>query len=291
MKVCGFTFIRNAVKYDFPVVEAIKSVLPVCDKMIVAVGKSDDDTLGLINAIGDPRVEIIETIWDDTLRQGGQVLAVETNKAFDAIPSEYDWCFYIQGDEVIHEQYLENIKMAMEQNLNNTNVEGLLFKYRHFYGTYSYVADSRTWYRNEIRIVRNNKQIRSYKDAQGFRKNNLKLNVIPIDAFVNHYGWVRPPHVMKEKVVHTSNFWNNDNNVVEKLNSAEVFDYSLVDSITRFEGSHPQVMLERIKQLQWTANLDPGKKRFKLKDWLLYKFEKLTGYRLWEYRNYKMIFA
>lgn len=110
MKVSGFTFVRNAIKFDYPIVEAIGSILPLCDEVIVAVGKSEDNTLELIRSINDPKIKIIETIWDDTLREGGRVLAEETNKAFDAIDSKSDWCFYIQGDEVI----LSNIMLPLK---------------------------------------------------------------------------------------------------------------------------------------------------------------------------------
>jgi hypothetical protein len=44
MKVAGFTFIRNAVKNDYPVVEAITSILSICDEFVVALGNSDDGT-------------------------------------------------------------------------------------------------------------------------------------------------------------------------------------------------------------------------------------------------------
>jgi len=114
MKVSGFTIIRNGIKFDFPIVEAIKSILPVCDEVVVAVGKSDDDSLGLINSISDKKIKIIETVWDESLREGGRVLADETNKAFEAISKDSDWAFYIQGDECVHEQYLPAIKEAMD---------------------------------------------------------------------------------------------------------------------------------------------------------------------------------
>jgi len=155
MKIAGFTFVRNAIKFDYPVVEAIMSILPLCDEVVVAVGKSDDDTLGLIQRIDSPKIKIVETLWDDTLRQGGKVLAVETNKALAAISPDADWCFYIQGDEVLHEQYIPVVRKAMEDNLGNKEVEGLLFHYTHFYGSYRYVGDSHRWYRREIRVFRN----------------------------------------------------------------------------------------------------------------------------------------
>ncbi|HRT81020.1 MAG TPA: hypothetical protein P5538_08795, partial [Bacteroidales bacterium] len=159
MKVCGFSFIRNAIKYDYPVIEAISSILPVCDKFIVAVGNSEDNTRKLIENIDKDKIIIIDTIWEDSLREGGRVLALETNKAFQSIPEDFDWCFYIQGDEVVHEKYLEKIYESMLKYNNNKNIEGLLFKYLHFYGSYDYVGTSYRWYRNEIRIIRNEKTI------------------------------------------------------------------------------------------------------------------------------------
>src|SRR5687768_5278014 len=105
MKVSGFTFVRNAIKYDYPIVEAIQSILPLCDEVVVAVGDSEDGTMELIKGIPSEKIRIIETIWDDTLREGGRVLAVETDKAFSAVSEDADWAFYIQGDEVLHEKY------------------------------------------------------------------------------------------------------------------------------------------------------------------------------------------
>src|SRR5882672_3291665 len=148
MKVTGFTIIRNAIKYDYPVVEAITSILPVCDEFLVSVGNSEDGTMDLIKKINSPKIKIMESIWDDKLREGGKLLSLETNKVFDAIDKSSDWCFYIQSDEVIHEKYLESIGRAMEQFKDDKTVDGLLFNYTHFYGNYNFVGNSRSWYRN-----------------------------------------------------------------------------------------------------------------------------------------------
>src|SRR5690606_5333838 len=145
----------------------------------------------LLKSINSPKIRIIDTIWDESLREGGRTFAEETNKAFQAISADTDWAFYIQGDEVIHEKYLPVIKREMEVCLNDHNIEGLLFKYIHFYGSYDYYASSRRWYRKEIRVLRNLKGITSYRDAQGFRINDRKIRVKEIDAYVYHYGWVK----------------------------------------------------------------------------------------------------
>jgi hypothetical protein len=290
MKVTGFTIIRNAIKYDYPVVEAINSILPLCDEFVVAVGNSEDETLQLITSINSPKIKIIETVWDDTLRQGGQVLAIETNKAFDAISADTDWCFYIQSDECVHEKHLAVIKEAMLKYKDQKEVDGLLLNYVHFYGSYHYVGNSRRWYRKEIRIIKNDKSIRSYKDAQGFRKtDNSKLNVKPINAEIYHYGWVKPPKAQQAKQENFHKMWHDDEWMKKNIAQVAEFDYSQIDSLEEFKGSHPQVFQNRVSTADWNFNFDPSQIKLSLKDKFLLFIEKTTGWKVGEYKNYKVV--
>lgn len=291
MRVCGFTIIRNAVKLDYPVVEAIRSILPICDEVVVAVGQSDDNTLDLIRRIDQQKIRIIETVWDDTKREGGHVLALETDKAFAAIPQNADWCFYIQADEVLPEQYLDEVRDAMLRHLDDRRVEGLLFNYRHFYGSYDYVGTSWKWYRREIRIVRNDKAIFSYRDAQGFRKKpNQKLRVKLVNAEIYHYGWVREPKAMRRKQLAFSQLYHDDQWLEENVPKEEDFDYSQIDSLARFTGVHPKVMEDRIRRLNWKFDHDLSKNRLSLREQLKRLASLLLlGYRVGEYKNYKLL--
>lgn len=289
MFVSGFSFVRNAVKLDYPVVEAIQSILPLVDEFVLVVGNSEDDTLALINSIGDPKIRVVHSIWDDTLRQGGRVLAEETNKAFAAINPKADWAIYIQGDECIHERYHPVIKQAMNDFLKDKKVEGLLFKYLHFFGSFDFIADSRTWYRNEIRIVKNLPGVKSYKDAQGFRIEGRKLKVKAIDAYVYHYGWVRHPKYQMAKQLEANKFWHDDDWINKRFDADKQFDYSIIDSLAHFKGSHPAVMQKRIDEMNWEFESDPTKKKFGLKKACLYWLEKVTGWRIGEYKNYEVI--
>ena len=286
MKVSGFTFIRNALKYDYPIVEAILSILPICDEFIIAVGNSDDDTLALIQKIDSQKIKIIQTVWDDTLRANGEVLAIETNKAFKAISPDSDWAFYIQGDEIVHEKYLNSIQLTMQKYVLDSEVDGLLFDYKHFYGSYDFVGSSNNWYKKEIRIIRNNQQIYSFKDAQGFRKEaNKKLKVVAANAFIYHYGWVKDPRSMQFKQEDFSKLWHNDEWISKNIENVEVFEYEKhISQLSRFDGNHPMVMKERIERLNWKFDYDisKNKRSFKefLKDSLL-----LIGLNF-NYRNY-----
>ncbi len=291
MKVSGFTFIKNAVQFDYPATEAIRSILPLCDEMIVAVGDSADDTRELIHSIGSEKIKIMDTVWDPLLREGGVVLADETNKAFRAISGNPDWCFYIQGDEVIHEKYHDTIRKGMLQWKNNPEVDGLLFKYKHFYGSFDYVASSSKWYRNEIRIIRHDPSFYSYRDAQGFRKEaDKKLRVKAVDAYIYHYGWVRPPQIMMDKKRNFGNYWGGDRvtEAFTRLNSGE-FDYSQIDALEKFTDTHPAVMLQRIQRMNWAFDFDLSYNKVTVKDRFKNRMEKWTGIRPFDYKNYILL--
>ena len=289
MKIAGFTIIKNAVVNDFPIVEAIKSILPVVDEMIVLIGDSSDATISLIESIGDPKIKIHHSVWDKNLRKGGVVLAVETDKAFQYIDDSFDWAFYIQGDEVVHEKYHPVIIEACHKYKNDAAVQGLLFNYKHFFGTYDYVGDSRKWYAHEVRIIRNNKKITAYRDAQGFRIGKTKLPVAAINAAIYHYGWVKSPEQMRKKQKESSVFWHDDTQMEKIISSPDYYDFSGFDSLEKFTDTHPIVMKERIIQKNWAIDLDISKKKFSLKNLILYYFEKWTGIRPFDFRNYKII--
>jgi hypothetical protein len=294
MKVSGFTFIRNAVKNDYPIVEAITSILSICDEFIVALGDSEDETESLIRGIGSPKIKIINTVWDTSVRDGGKVFANETDKAFNAISPDSDWAFYIQGDEVVHEKYLPLIKKEMEDNLSDNKVEGLLFKYRHFYGSYDYYGHSRRWYRREIRILRNSKAIHSYRDAQGFRwADNRKIQVKLIDAYIYHYGWVKPPLGLANKLRNFNQFYHDDEWMAQNLPETFTFDYSHKnpDRLVHFTGTHPAVMQKRVAATNWSLDIDLKEldKKMGFRRKALQKIEDLTGWRVSEYKNYKII--
>jgi hypothetical protein len=290
LRVAGFTIVRNAKKFDYPVVEAISSILPLCDIFYVGVGNSDDDTRALIGSIRSEKVIIMDSVWDYSLREGGRLLANETNKVFDNIPLEYDWCFYIQADECVHEEDHEKIRRAMAANLKDKSIDGLLFKYKHFYGQFNYIGAGRRWYSHEIRIIRNDKRIRSYRDAQGFRKiGDQKLLVKDTGAFIYHYGWVKPPDAQQAKQQSFHKMWHDDAWLEKHVGASQEYDYSNVDLLEIYKGSHPAVISPRIARANWSFNYDRKKVKRNLKYRILYFIEKLIGWRLGENRNYKLL--
>jgi hypothetical protein len=288
MKVTGFSFIKNAIRFQYPIEEAVQSILPLCDEVIVAVGASEDNTRELVAGIAPQKIKIIDTIWDDSLKEG-RVLAAETDKAFKAIGNDTDWCIYIQGDEVMHEAYHHHVRSAMEQWKDDKSVDGLLFKYKHFYGSFDYVGISSNWYRHEIRVIKNDKSIHSYRDAQGFRKgSNQKLRVKPIDAYIYHYGWVREPKAMLAKQKSFHHVYHGSESDKEKVYTGE-FDYTQINALEKFTGKHPAVMQPRINTRNWKFDYDLSYNKLSLKEHFKNFIEKLTGKRPFDYKNYIVV--
>lgn len=294
MKVSGFTFVRNAVKFDYPVVESLRSLLPLCDEVIVAMGDCTDGTAELIRSIGDRKLVIVETVWDESMRSDGRILAVQTDIALERCSG--DWCVYLQADEVLHEADYAVIRNALEKANLEVSVEALLFPWHHFYGTYQWVGTGRQWYRREIRAFRNTGHVHSWGDAQGFRtrENGIsrKLNARLIEASVYHYGWVKKPLAQQAKQSEFSGWWGRNPTAGEKkFDSTNTFDYSSCFAVAPFCGSHPRVMHERIAAAaEWNGLFNPGNLRPKpVRNRILDVIENLTGYRLGEYRNYQTV--
>jgi hypothetical protein len=267
MKISGFAFVRNGVKLYYPVAESIRSILPICDEFVVAVGRGDEDdtTRQAIESIGDPRVRIIDTVWDEAHYDRGIVNAIQTDIAKEACTG--DWLFYLQADEVVHERYLPAIEARCRELLEVPEVEGLLFAYRHFWGDYRHYHGGHGWYPYEIRIIRNLPGIHSYESAQSFRHfepyehprqrhGTRKLRVARVDAEVYHYGWVRPPHLMqvKRRALDTVH-WGRRRAAEYYEKAPEVFDYGPLDRLKVFDGTHPAVMKEVIGKMDWQDKL------------------------------------
>ncbi len=287
-RISGFTFIRNGVKFGYPFRESILSALPSVDELIVNVGKGDDSTLAEVQALSEEhsKIKVIESIWDDSVCEGGRVLAQQTDIAIKACTG--DWGLYLQADEVLHEDDYMWILDAFKAAHRQPEVEGILFDYLHFYGDFRVINWHPSAYRYEVRGIRLNRGVRSYGDAQGFRIDCRKLKVIHSNSRVYHYGWVRPPEVMQAKTVEMDTFYHPDGE-----NTGDNYKYKRIIGLEKFTGTHPMVMIGRIAaQEDWSDRLLKNKLHFEMKDLLRLFYrccEKITGSRPFEYRNYELI--
>lgn len=284
--VSGFTIVRNAIKLDFPVEASIRSILPICDEVVVNVGRSEDETLDLIRSIADPRIRIVETEWDMSRRN--TVLGLETHRAMRACL--HPWGVYIQADEVLHERGAEELAAAIQRHDRDLRVEGLLVRYLHFYGGFETIATHRRWYRREVRAVRLTPEldIRPYQGAQGFRvgPEHRKIRARLTGAEMFHYGWARPARALREKreLGRTMYPWRNADTSLPLL--------AWVPGIRRFAGAHPAVARQWIEARRQDPErvIEPRRFRWRFLRYYLSGFiERLTGVRVFEFRNYKIV--
>lgn len=309
MKISGFTFLRNAHKLYYPIAESINSILEIVDEFVVALGKGDenDNSLEILQAINSSKIKIIYTEWDLEKYPGGTEYAHQTDLAKQACSG--DWLFYLQGDEVVHEDDLKTIKDACIKYNSDQKIEGFVFNYFHFWGDYEHYFSDHCWYKKEIRIIRNLPEIHSWKDAQSFRfmpdfngndyhrkENTRKLNCVALDAQIFHYGWVRPPHVMKNKndtvmKNYSRAFWQEfDDN----------FDYGRLDYCKVFKSTHPKLMSQRILELDWKdklrfagpavinrSKMKHERPKYRILSWI--EENLLGGYVMGGFKNYRIL--
>ena len=300
MKISAFSYVRNGIQLGYPFIEAIKSVLPLVDEFIVVVGDSTDGTRTTIEQINNPKIKIVDTLWDEAMRTKGIIFAQQSNIGLDNVSKDADWLFHIQADEVIHEKDYDTIKKAMQKYLHDKSVEGFLFKFINFFGDYNHWAPSRRFHQKEIRIIRNNSKYRSYKDSQGFRRFNdpvhylqekgYKLHVIPINATVYHYSYVKNPHTQLKRSIEFGKRYNSNDEWIKDYteNNTAGFNYNAIDFLYTYKGTHPAIMKTRIDAQDWVFNYDPSKNNMKFKDKAFKIIQDITGKQFFIYKNYKI---
>ncbi len=248
MFVSGFSVVRNAIRYDYPFIESLQSLLPLVDELVLAVGDCDDGTVEALSQLDTHKLKIIHTVWDPKIRQGGLIISQQTNLALDQCQG--DWCFYLQADEVLHENDLDRLDFAMRKYIDKPTVDGLTFRYHHFRADY-YYRDPLP-YRRQTRIIRRNSGARSYGDACGFRIDGRPMRNASTGAWIYHYGHVKPPQNMAAKMDFFGSLYDGRHVEPGKEWSTDTYGWD-VRSCERFTGEHPLVMQKRVSSQHWQA--------------------------------------
>ncbi|MBC7385673.1 MAG: glycosyltransferase family 2 protein [Cryobacterium sp.] len=298
-KVSGFTLVRHGSKFDYPYLESLRSLLPIVDELVINVGIGEDETLERIKKFaadeGNGKVVLFESHWpldDPEKRKGGQILSEQTNLALERCSGE--WCVYLQADEVIHESDYPHIREAFQRFQGDNAVDGLLFDYIHFYGSFDVFRHSRSAYRREVRAIKRSSGARSIGDAQSFRlPSGEKPRVAHSGAKIYHYGWVRPPEVMKEKTFFMDSLYHGvAKSGAKEPATGDNYRYKKIWGLYPFRGSHPSVMLARIRTKAWSWNLAESRLEWEFSDAkkiLLDTIERFSGKRFFEYRSYRRV--
>ncbi len=258
MKVSGFTFLRNGQKLGYPFVASIRSILPVVDEFVVALGPCEDDTEKELREIGDPKIRIIPTQWNERIRPDYSVkgFVFGQQKTIALFNCTGDWAFYLEADEVVHEDDLPKIRAATEKHLGDERVEALAFDYLHFYGNKNTIAWSPAWYRSEVRIIRNT--IPAWSSESLFfnvvtsHKQSRYPRAAHTGATIYHYGWVRHEAQMNLKTGATRKYWEDQ--------PAVKVDYAKIDAavLQPFAGTHPKAVQGWLPAADGIFRADPN---------------------------------
>ncbi len=290
LKISGFTFIRNGISLGYPFGPSIRSLLPLCDEVLVNVPRSTDGTLAAVQSIGSPKVRIIESDWDEAEKVGDPIMRRHTDLPLSECAG--DWCVYIQGDEVLHEAGIAAMRATMERELNQPAVQGLLVDFTHFYGSFKTVVYSFGWYYQEVRIVRRDSRIRAWGGAQGFRTTDgQKLRVKHSSGDYYHYGYALRPDLARRKHSNLASLYN-DQGRADQLNQLPGPYYDDDQKVKSFTGSHPAVMREVVEEADWTYVSRNPLLRFR-RDYfwedVALLVRQVTGITLGQHKNYRLI--
>lgn len=243
MRLSGFTFLRDAERLGYPFEQSIRSILPICDEFVVALGQGGDATRERLVAMQEPKLRIIDTVWNESMRSRGFVYGQQ--KMIGHYCCNGQWAFYLEGDEVIHEKDLPAISQALDAHTDDPRVEAFAFHYHHFFGSHHWRAIGPGWYRTAVRIIRNT--CRAYSpDGLFFAvsdRGNKRLrypNAVVLDEHIYHYGHVRPARLMREKLATVGKYWNDNHD----------FDRYRIDPrfLQAFSQSHPAVMTDWLRE-------------------------------------------
>jgi len=259
MRVSGCTYLRYGVKFGYPFVEAIRSVLPIVDEFIVALGPCDDGTEEKLRQIGDAKIRIVHTQWNEHMTQHPQSslrgFVYGQQRSIALFNCTGDWAFYIDSDELVHEDEREKIRAAMEKYQDDPEVEALVFDYIHFYGNANTYAWSPRWYRTAARIVRNTVPFWTPKGMAFVIVQTQKRGRYPraahTGATIYHYGWVRGEAQLQLK--------QNDVLKFGRDLKSPPFQYEQIDPLTlrRFTGTHPEAIRDWLPPADGVFEADP----------------------------------
>ncbi len=242
-RVSGFSIVREARRLDYPVVESLRSLLPLVEEIVVVVHRGDGETRELLCGLDDGRLVMVETDWDAGPRGGGRTLARQTNVALARC--RHPWALYLQADEVLHEDDYGAIRAALRRYDAAADVDALSFRFLHFEGSHGYVNPLR--YRRQCRLVRNDGRVESVRDAAGFgRVDGRRLRSRRSGARIFHYGWARRPEALAAKTVALARLYHEEEYVVGRWGSVPAERLGNADLAFRWDGTHPAVMRERI---------------------------------------------
>lgn len=244
----GSLFIRNGDLFDYCYEEAIKCLLEFCDKVIVCVVPTEDDTWRRVCAMASLNSRLIVRIagdeyWHRMSFHAKHRLSMYTNYAIEMLDTDY--VFNLQSDEILDPSSYEWVRRAMEGGH-----EGYLCKRINLWGS-PYTQLNVEHHRKpcSTEIVRLAKACyRAYDDAESLAAPYVNHYLEKIKIW--HMGFVR------KREVHPAKIREMQGNIFKcgvdsKLEGMEVFDplkWFSGDDLIPIEGELPPLIRQWAKE-------------------------------------------
>ena len=264
-------------------------MLPIVDEFVVALGPCEDETEGVLREIGDPKIRILPTQWNERIRSDYSVkgYVYGQQKSLALFNCTGDWAFYLEADELVHEAELPKIRAAMERHLEDPRVEALAFDYLHFYGNANTYAWSPRWYRTEARILRNT--IPAWGPEGLFfvvletHKRGRYPRAAHSGATIYHYGWVKSLSQRAAKRENNARYWG----VPRQFETSAEIDPQVLKP---FAGTHPKAIQDWLPPAEglFQANPDHQLTARERKHRLMLRLEKWFGVQFRK-KHYKLV--
>ena len=155
----------------------LKSIIPICDEIIVVDTGSNDKTIEIVNNLmkDNKKIKLFHFEWIDDF-------SVARNFSFEKATSDY--LMWVDADEMFTDKLNETILKLKDENFNNYDVIASSVQFYYSENDYSFV------FRERI-LSRNNCPYWRFRVHEELIRNSVKINtieyIIPIkDGYVFH---------------------------------------------------------------------------------------------------------
>lgn len=240
----GFVCVRNAVKFDYCVEEAVKSLIPVCDEVVISYGgvygEEDDGTLEIVKGLVkmDSRVRAVWYDWPNPERNI-HWWTTWLNHARERLL--YDTMLGLDSDEVLDPAGYNQIRA-----MTSTGCSALFHRLNFWKDPQHLAPENRVCGTQVARLGPTSAWMCSDEPFPAVNP-NIRTKAEPFPSLrIFHYGFLRKPDafVKKADAIQNMFFGSTDARLAEQVAKGQRWDerdYFDGESLRKFDGQHPEV--------------------------------------------------
>lgn len=208
IKISGLTIVRNAISNGYLIAEVLDTLVAISDEVIVCDGFSTDGTFEYLSTRGD--IKLYQDVWNLQSNDGHEFANI-TNKGMSRCTGDY--IFYLQADELIHEDQYENLRKLILSNEYNS----ISCKFHHI--RYSFDHSLVEGYELHPSATRASRVVRNkdiYSSTDGFNFDGSIHPQYNSNINIYHYGYIFLENILAKMINHSDNFYINAPNYANR---------------------------------------------------------------------------